>query len=302
MKDLLTNHSNQNHLVGTPKNSVPQTFINKSKPSFFPEQKNRMIPPYQDNTHPPALMPLPSIVILNSTLIHNNRKSKPDWQRGSHNTSILLATQVGSQSNKMQPSSQEQPQPRMEDFFVYPAEQPQVGTVEESNPSTKEDSSLKSSAGDIFKEIFQSNSPEESKFTVQAPGSPLVASSLLAPSSGLSVQNFPPGLYCKTSMGQQKPTAYVRPMDGQDQATDISLLPKPSIEFDDSFGNLSLESLLDGKPSTASSKTKLPKFMILQTSEVSNFKVLFCSFFFLIYCSSLYNQVFTSSSVYLLKQ
>lgn len=34
-------------------------------------------------------------------------------------------------------------------------------------------------------------------------------------------------------------------------------------------------SLLDGKPSAASSKTKLPKFTILQTNEVSNFKVLF---------------------------
>ncbi|XP_045676452.1 AF4/FMR2 family member 2 [Phyllostomus hastatus] len=275
MKDLLTNHSNQNHLVGIPKNSVPQASINKNRPSIFPEQKNQMIPPYQDNTHPPAPMPPPSVVILNSTLIHN-RKSNPDWPRGSHNTSILLATQAGSQSNKMQPSSQDQPQARMEDFFVDPAEQPQVGTVEESNPSAKEDSSLKCSAGDTFKEIFQSNSPEESKFSVQAPGSPLVASSLLALSSGLSVQNFPPGLYCKTSMGQQKSTAYVRPMDGQDQTPDISPSLKPSIKFDNSFGNLSFGSLLDGKPSTTISKTKLPKFTLLQTSEVSLFCVPSC--------------------------
>ncbi|XP_057351297.1 AF4/FMR2 family member 2 isoform X2 [Manis pentadactyla] len=269
MKDLLTNHSNQNHLVGIPKNSVPQPPINKNEPSFFPEQKNRMIPPHQDNTHPSAPMPPPSVVILNSTLIHSNRKSKPDWPRDGHNASIVPASQAGSQSNKMQPSTQEQPQARLEDFFVYPAEQPQVGAAEESKPSAKEDSNLKSSGGDTFKEIFQSISPQESEFTVQAPGSPLVASSLLAPSSGLSVQNFPPGLYCKTSMGQQKPTAYVRPMDGQDQVPDISPTLKPSIEFENSFGNLSFGSLLDGKPSAASSKTKLPKFTILQTSEVS---------------------------------
>lgn len=275
MKDLLTNHSNQNHLVGIPKNSMPQTPINKNEPSFFAEQKNRMIPPHQDNTHASAPMPPPSVVILNSTLIHSNRKSKPDWPRDTHNASIVPASQAGSQPSKMQPSTQDQPQARLEDFFVYPAEQPQVGALEESNPSAKEDSNLKSSGGDTFKEIFQSNSPEESEFTVQAPGSPLVASSLLAPSSGLSVQNFPPGLYCKTSMGQQKPTAYVRPMDGQDQAPDISPTLKPSIEFENSFGNLSFGSLLDGKPSAASSKTKLPKFTILQTNEVSNFKVLF---------------------------
>ncbi|XP_011383987.2 AF4/FMR2 family member 2 isoform X1 [Pteropus vampyrus] len=266
MKDLLINHSNQNHLVGIPKNSVPQTPINKNEPSFFPEQKNRMIPPHQDNnTHPSAPMPPPSVVILNSTLIHGNRKSKPDWPRDSHNASIIPASQGSSQPNK----TQDQPQARLEDFFVYPAEEPQVGAVEGSNPSAKEDSNFKSSGGDTFKEIFQSNSPEESEFTVHAPGSPLLASSLLAPSSGLSIQNFPAGLYCKTSMGQQKPTAYVRPMDGQDQAPDISPTLKPSIEFENSFGNLSFGSLLDGKPSAASIKTKLPKFTILQTSEVS---------------------------------
>ncbi|XP_052596400.1 AF4/FMR2 family member 2 isoform X4 [Peromyscus californicus insignis] len=268
MKDLLTNHSSQNHLVGIPKNSVSQTPISKSEASFYSEQKNRMIPSHQENTHSSAPMPPPSVVILNSTLIHSNRKSKPEWPRDSHNTSPGQPSQASSQSNKMQSSTQDLPQTRLEDFFVYPAEQPQSGTVEKSNSSAKEDSNTKSGE-DAFKEIFQSNSPEESEFTVQAPGSPLVASSLLAPSSGLSVPTFPPGLYCKTSMGQQKPTAYVRPMDGQDQATDISPTLKPSIEFENSFGNLSFGSLLDGKPSTTSSKTKLPKFTILQTSEVS---------------------------------
>ncbi|XP_054978170.1 AF4/FMR2 family member 2 isoform X1 [Sorex araneus] len=266
MKDLLTNHSNQNHLVGIPKNSVPQTPVNKNESSFFPEQKNRMIPPQQDNTHySSAPMPPPSVVILNSTLIHSNRKTKPEWPRDSHNASVVPANQAGSQPNKVQNSAQDQLPARLEDFFVYPAEQPPVGTVQEPNPSAKEDNTLQSSGGDTFKEIFQSNSPEESEFTVQAPGSPLVASSLLAPSS--LPQNFPTGLYCKTNMGQQKPTAYVRPMDGQDQAPDISPTLKPSIEFENSFGNLTFGSLLDGKPSAA--KTKLPKFTILQTSEVS---------------------------------
>lgn len=39
MKDLLSNHSSQNHLVGIPKNSAPQTPISKSEASFYPEQK-----------------------------------------------------------------------------------------------------------------------------------------------------------------------------------------------------------------------------------------------------------------------
>ncbi|KAM6151265.1 AF4/FMR2 family member 2 isoform 2-T2 [Rhynchocyon petersi] len=269
MKDLLSNHSNQNHLVGIPKNSVSQTPVNKNESSFFPEQKNRMIPPHQDNTHPSAPMPPPSVVILNSTLIHSNRKSKTDWPRDSPNPNAVPASQASSQPNKIQMSTQDQTQARLEDFFVYPAEQPQIEAVEDSNPSAKEDTNPKPNGEETFQEIFQSNSPRESEFTLQAPGSPLVASSLLAPSSGLSVQTFPPGLYCKPSMGQQKPTAYVRPMDGQDQAPDISPTLKPSIEFENSFGNLSFGSLLDGKPSAVNSKTKLPKFTVLQTSEVS---------------------------------
>ncbi|XP_040855718.1 AF4/FMR2 family member 2 isoform X1 [Ochotona curzoniae] len=269
MKDLLTNHSNQNHLVGIPKNSVPQTSINKNEPSFFPEQKSRMMPSQQDNTHSSASVPPPSVVILNSTLIQSNRKSKPEWPRDNNNPSTISASQASNQLNKMQTLSQDQPQARLEDFFVYPAEAPQVGAIEESNAPAKEDINPVFSGEDAFKEIFQSDSVEESEFTVQAPGSPLVASSLLAPSSGLSVQSFPPGLYCKTSMGQQKPTAYVRPMDGQEQAADISPTLKPSIEFENNFGNLSFGSLLDGKPSAASSKTKLSKFTMLQTNEVN---------------------------------
>ncbi|KAG8508818.1 AF4/FMR2 family member 2 [Galemys pyrenaicus] len=227
-----------------------------------------MIPAHPDGAHPPPAMPPPSVVILNSTLIHGNRKAKADWPRESHSASVTPASQASGQPNAVHTSTQDQPQARLEDFFVYPAEQPQVGTVEEPKPSAQGDGDVHPSGGDAFKEIFQSSSPEEPEFTVPAPGSPLLASSLLAPSSGLSVQNFPPGLCCKTSVGQQKPTAYVRPMDGQDQAPDISPALKPSIEFENSFGNLSFGSLLDGKPSAASSKTKLPKFTILQTSEI----------------------------------
>lgn len=45
-----------------------------------------------------------------------------------------------------------------------------------------------------------------------------------------SSQNFPPSLASKASAMQQKPTAYVRPMDGQDQAPFESLELKPLLE------------------------------------------------------------------------
>ncbi|XP_068043824.1 AF4/FMR2 family member 1 isoform X2 [Anomalospiza imberbis] len=45
-----------------------------------------------------------------------------------------------------------------------------------------------------------------------------------------SSQTFPPSLTSKASAMQQKPTAYVRPMDGQDQASFESLELKPLLE------------------------------------------------------------------------
>lgn len=45
-----------------------------------------------------------------------------------------------------------------------------------------------------------------------------------------SSQTFPPSLASKASAMQQKPTAYVRPMDGQDQAPFESLELKPLLE------------------------------------------------------------------------
>ncbi|NWI81012.1 AFF1 protein, partial [Dryoscopus gambensis] len=58
-------------------------------------------------------------------------------------------------------------------------------------------------------------------------GSPAVTlTSTTQPSS----QTFPPSLTSKASAMQQKPTAYVRPMDGQDQAPFESLELKPLLE------------------------------------------------------------------------
>lgn len=72
-------------------------------------------------------------------------------------------------------------------------------------------------------------------------------------------------------MVQQKPTAYVRPMDGQDQAPFESPELKPLMEIEDAFSSQSFGSLLDGKASTANTKCKLPKLTIPQPGEVSGY-------------------------------
>ncbi|KFO70241.1 AF4/FMR2 family member 2, partial [Cuculus canorus] len=231
MKDLLTNHSNQSHLVGIPKNSVPQTPIDKNEQNFFPEPRNRMIPSHQISGHSSTSMPPPSSLSSNSTLLHghqSSRKSRTDWSRGGHNSSGAQPSQSSSQQSRTKHSSSH--------------DQPQGS---------------------------HSKSPAELEFVGHGPGSPLPSTSLLSANNGLSTQNFPPGLHCKNSMVQQKPTAYVRPMDGQDQVPNDSPELKPLIEIESGYGNQPFGTLLEGKVNTPSSKNKVPKLNIPSVSEVS---------------------------------
>ncbi|NWS81514.1 AFF2 protein, partial [Toxostoma redivivum] len=224
MKDLLTNHSNQSHLVGIPKNSVPQTPIDKNEQNFFPEPRNRMIPSHQISSNSSTSMPPPSSLSSNSTLLHshqNSRKSRTDWSRSGHN------------SSGAQPSQSSAP------------------------------------GEHTYKENSHSKSPTELEFVGHGPGSPLPSTSLLTANNGLSTQNFPPGLHCKNSMVQQKPTAYVRPMDGQDQVPNDSPELKPPIEIESGYGNQVFGTLLEGKVNTPSSKNKVPKLNIPPVNEVS---------------------------------
>ncbi|KAG8504893.1 AF4/FMR2 family member 3, partial [Galemys pyrenaicus] len=77
---------------------------------------------------------------------------------------------------------------------------------------------------------------------------------------GHCVQNFPPSLASKPSLVQQKPTAYVRPMDGQDQAPDES--PKLKSSTETSVHCTSYRGVPATKPESARAKAKLSKFSI----------------------------------------
>uniref|UniRef100_A0A8C5X5X1 AF4/FMR2 family member 2 n=1 Tax=Malurus cyaneus samueli TaxID=2593467 RepID=A0A8C5X5X1_9PASS len=272
MKDLLTNHSNQSHLVGIPKNSVPQTPIDKNEQNFFPEPRNRMIPSHQISGNTSTSMPPPSSLSSNSTLLHSHqssRKSRTDWSRSGHNSSGAQPSQSsGQQSRTKHSSSHDQSQGRYEDLYNCQSEQHKSGGTEEANPMATSSHSrrhthAKPAPGEhAYKENSHSKSPTELEFVGHGPGSPLPSTSLLTANNGLSTQNFPPGLHCKNSMVQQKPTAYVRPMDGQDQVPNDSPELKPPIEIESGYGNQSFGTLLEGKVNTPSSKNKVPKLNI----------------------------------------
>ncbi|XP_036257846.1 AF4/FMR2 family member 2 isoform X6 [Molothrus ater] len=279
MKDLLTNHSNQSHLVGIPKNSIPQTPIDKNEQNFFPEPRNRMIPSHQISSNSSTSMPPPSSLSSNSTLLHghqSSRKSRTDWSRSGHNSSGAQPSQsTGQQSRTKHSSSHDQSQGRYEDLYNCQSEQHKSGGTEEANAMATSSHSrrhthAKSASGEhTYKENSHSKSPTELEFVGHGPGSPLPSTSLLTANNGLSTQNFPPGLHCKNSMVQQKPTAYVRPMDGQDQVPNDSPELKPPIEIESGYGNQSFGALLEGKVNTPSSKNKVPKLNIPPVSEVA---------------------------------
>ncbi|XP_051060357.1 AF4/FMR2 family member 3 isoform X2 [Phodopus roborovskii] len=86
-------------------------------------------------------------------------------------------------------------------------------------------------------------------------------------SSGHCVQNFPPSLASKPSLVQQKPTAYVRPMDGQDQAPDDS--PKLKSSTETGGHCTSYRGVPANKPESTRSKAKLAKFSIPKQTEES---------------------------------
>ncbi|XP_061212764.1 AF4/FMR2 family member 2 isoform X6 [Neopsephotus bourkii] len=280
MKDLLTNHSNQSHLVGIPKNSVPQTPIDKNEQNFFPEPRNRMIPSHQISGHSSTSMPPPSSLSSNSTLLHSHqssRKSRTDWSRGGHNSSGAQPSQSSSQQSRTKhSSSHDQAQSRYEDLYNCQSEQHKSGGTEEANSMAASSHSRrhthsKSAPGEhTYKESSHSKSPAELEFVGHGPGSPLPSTSLLSANNSLSSQNFPPGLHCKNSMVQQKPTAYVRPMDGQDQVPNDSPELKPPIEIESGYGNQSFGTLLEGKVNAPSSKNKVPKLTIPPVNEVPN--------------------------------
>uniref|UniRef100_W5NE93 ALF transcription elongation factor 2 n=1 Tax=Lepisosteus oculatus TaxID=7918 RepID=W5NE93_LEPOC len=277
MKDLLTNHSNQSHLVGIPKNSIPQTPVEKSEQSsFFSEgQRNRMAPSHQSAT---TSMPPPSSTSLSSsTLLHGhqgNKKSRStEWSRGTHSSATGQPSQAGGQQcgrAKHNSSSHEPSQTRYEDLFSSQGDlhKGDSSPASSSSHSRRHVHSSKSSTVDqTYKESNHSKSPAEQDFGSHGVSSPLPSTSLIP--SGLSTPNFPPVLHSKPSIIQQKPTAYVRPMDGQDQVPNDSPDLKTPAEIGDGYNNPSFGGMIDGKANATNAKSKLPKLTLPQPGEVS---------------------------------
>ncbi|NXG29062.1 AFF3 protein, partial [Dromaius novaehollandiae] len=208
MKDLLTDRSNQSHLVGVPKPGIPQAPL--PKPDEHLVTDSRSPPPLSvcsASSSTPAALPA-----------QQTKSAMMGWQKARHNAASDSQQRASKHGHR----------------------------------------SLESTLGDVTRV------QQQSKLSCGSEGGAQVQERPAKHSSGHCVQNFPPSLASKPSLVQQKPTAYVRPMDGQEQAPDESPKLKLSAETTKSYRGVP-----SSKPDSARTKSKIAKFSIPKQDEVS---------------------------------
>uniref|UniRef100_A0A3B3V8Y7 AF4/FMR2 family, member 2 n=1 Tax=Poecilia latipinna TaxID=48699 RepID=A0A3B3V8Y7_9TELE len=215
MKDLLTSHSNQSHLVGIPKGSAGSN--------------------NQHGALSSASMQPPAVVTSLSNAAaapHQNAKksrSSMEWSKGGQATGLVVGSGAPGQNGQGQVPA------------AAAASRGKMALLEEQHSHLSLSSSPLAST---------------SVLTTPTPG-------LTTPTSGLTTPTFPPGcLSGKPIAVQQKPTAYVRPMDGQDQAPSDSPQLKPPPVATEGFSSSQSFGGTSGNV-----KNKLPKLNLSHTGE-----------------------------------
>uniref|UniRef100_A0A8D0ERC4 AF4/FMR2 family member 3 n=1 Tax=Strix occidentalis caurina TaxID=311401 RepID=A0A8D0ERC4_STROC len=205
MKDLLTDRSNQSHLVGVPKPGVPQTSLPKADEHLTADSRLPPPPPISSTTSStPAALPA-----------QQSKSAAMGWQKAGHNAA----------SDGQQRASKH--------------------------------GSLRATLGENINRVQQ-----PAKLNCSSEGGAQAQERPAKHGGGHCVQNFPPSLASKPSLVQQKPTAYVRPMDGQDQASDESPKLKLPAETTKSYRGVP-----SNKPDSARTKSKIAKFSIPKQEE-----------------------------------
>ncbi|NXI74557.1 AFF3 protein, partial [Anseranas semipalmata] len=211
MKDLLTDRSNQSHLVGVPKPGVPQTSLPKPDEHLIAESRPPP-PPSISSTSSSTPAALPT---------QQSKSTTMGWQKAGHNAAS-------------------------------------EGQQRASKHGHHSLDSLRATLGDSGNRVQQ-----PAKLSCSTEGGAQAQERPSKHGSGHCVQNFPPSLASKPSLVQQKPTAYVRPMDGQDQAPDESPKLKLPAETTKSYRGVP-----SNKPDSARTKSKIAKFSIPKQEEV----------------------------------
>uniref|UniRef100_A0A8C2SMZ5 ALF transcription elongation factor 3 n=2 Tax=Coturnix japonica TaxID=93934 RepID=A0A8C2SMZ5_COTJA len=249
MKDLLTDRSNQSHLVGVPKPGVPQTALSKPDELLIAESRPPPPPSISNATSAPAALPA-----------QQSKSTTMGWQKAGHNAASegqQRASKHGHRSleshkGDFKLASQKSSLEKLKRYASSP-------TSSSSSSNAAQQSSLRATLGDSVSRVQQ-----PAKLNCGSEGGAQVQERPSKHSGGHCVQNFPPSLASKPSLVQQKPTAYVRPMDGQDQAPDESPKLKLLTETTKLYRGVP-----SNKTDSARTKSKITKFNIPKQEEDS---------------------------------
>ncbi|XP_035750254.1 AF4/FMR2 family member 3 [Egretta garzetta] len=250
MKDLLTDRSNQSHLVGVPKPGVPQTSLPKPDDHLIADSRPPPPPPISSTTSstPAALS------------AQQSKSTTMGWQKAGHNAASDGQQRASKHGHRSMEShkgdfklaNQKSSLEKLKRYASSP-------TSSSSSSNTAQQSSLRATLGDNVNRVQQ-----PAKLSCSSEGGAQAQERPAKHGGGHCVQNFPPSLASKPSLVQQKPTAYVRPMDGQDQAPDESPKLKLPAETTKSYRGVP-----SNKPDSARTKSKIAKFSIPKQEEDS---------------------------------
>ncbi|XP_062430312.1 AF4/FMR2 family member 1 isoform X3 [Rhea pennata] len=286
VKELISNKSHQN-LIGIPTSVVPLIPQGKPDRPFFPEKTSHSLPSsFQHTTRhqpmgPPAVAPPPP----SNSIHYQKTQSRTQPASGLHTKTLSLSSSrsQGQEHSRGGQESHTASRHKRNDRRAVGEDR-----TDELQASLLELSPLLSSLSSPVAPLSplhssqhinsrsqnsnkshgpaysQTKSPQDlvvgSQENESRDNSAVNLTSTTQPSS----QTFPPSLPSKTSAMQQKPTAYVRPMDGQDQAPIESPELKPLAE---EYHGESYEKMSDLKVNARAklSKLKIPSEPIEQT-------------------------------------
>ncbi|KAF4016108.1 hypothetical protein G4228_007666 [Cervus hanglu yarkandensis] len=254
MKDFLTDRSNQSHLVGVPKPGVPQAPVTKIDEHFVADSRTQTQPASVcSTTSAPAAVPG-----------QQSKRGTVGWQKAGHPPSDgqQRASKHGHRTLDLNRSAHPENRNKNPSPSVS---SPSSSSSSSSSSNSAQQGALRTLLGDgVGRQQPRTKQVCNVEVGLQTQDRP-PAMGAKHSGSGHCVQNFPPSLASKPSLVQQKPTAYVRPMDGQDQAPDESPKLKSSTET-------GVHCLYRGVPAakseSARAKAKLSKFSIPKQGEI----------------------------------
>uniref|UniRef100_A0A8C3S9Y3 AF4/FMR2 family member 4 n=1 Tax=Chelydra serpentina TaxID=8475 RepID=A0A8C3S9Y3_CHESE len=276
MKDLIGDRSLQK-LVGIPKPTVPSTPDEKSNQSFFGEQRHSTSSHQSSKWTPVG--PAPSTSSQSQKRSSGLQTGHSSQRSGGNNTSSSSQRHDrdsyggGSSSRKKSQHGSEHSKSRSSS----PGKPPAVSSLSSSH-------SRSHGSDHHSKEHQRSKSPRDPDANWDSP------SRVPSFSSGQhSNQSFPPSLMSKSNSMLQKPTAYVRPMDGQE-----SMEPKLSSEHYSSQTHSN--SMSELKPSSKAHLTKSIYSLTPLWNYIFIYSRSYSSFFFFLSLSMLKDDLKLSSS------